>query len=58
MFDGRWADPNIQYCGFWWTSSTHPGNKAWFRNLDYKKTNVFRYYTYKTYGMSVRCVKD
>ncbi len=58
LFNGAWADPNIQFTGFWWTSTSHPGNKAWFRNLDYKKTNVFRYYTYKSYGMSIRCVKD
>jgi uncharacterized protein (TIGR02145 family) len=59
LFNGGWADPNIQCVGFWWTSTQHPGNnQAWFRNLDYKKTSVFRYYTYKSYGMSVRCVKD
>jgi uncharacterized protein (TIGR02145 family) len=59
LFNGIWADPNIQATGFWWTSTLHPGNnQAWFRNLDYKKSNVFRYYTYKSYGMSVRCVRD
>jgi len=46
------------WTGFWWTSTEHPDNKAWYRYLDYKKSNVFRYYDYKNYGFSIRCVKD
>lgn len=42
---------------FWW-SSTLNGNEAWYRNITSNHTNIFRYHTYKTYGFSVRCVKD
>jgi uncharacterized protein (TIGR02145 family) len=58
LFNGIWGDPGIFATGFWWTSSSHPDNKAWYRYLDYKKSNVFRYYGPRTYGMSIRCVKD
>ena len=58
MFDGSFGDPG-QYCtGFWWTISTQGTDKAWYRYLDYKNANVFRYYGLKTYGFSIRCVKD
>lgn len=58
MFDGRWGFPtDLKSTGFWW-SSTEQGDEAWYRHLDYKKTTVFRYYGPKTYGFSVRCVKD
>ena len=46
------------WTGFWWTATDHPDNKAWYRYLDYKKSNIFRYYDYKNYGFSIRCVKD
>lgn len=59
LFNGTWGDPSSKNQGFWWTSTAHEGDgQAWFRNLDYKKTNVFRYHVAKTYGMSIRCVKD
>ena len=57
MFDGRWGDPGIKSTGFWWSISTN-GNDAWYRHLDYKNANVFRYYGPKTYGFSVRCVMN
>ncbi len=60
MFDGRWGFPNgYRSTGFWWSSTEHSGgNAGWYRHLDYKKTSIFRYYGLKTYGFSVRCVKD
>ena len=59
LFNGQWGNPGTTNTGFWWSSTTHTGdNKAWYRYLDYKNSNVFRYYGYKTYGMSIRCVKD
>jgi uncharacterized protein (TIGR02145 family) len=42
---------------FWW-SSTPEGNEAWYRYLDNNKGGVFRFYGSKTYGFSIRCVKD
>jgi uncharacterized protein (TIGR02145 family) len=57
MFDGSKGDDNVRHTGFWW-SSTKQGNEVWYRYLDYKNKNVFRYHGSKTYGFSVRCVKD
>lgn len=57
LFNGQFADPGLQYTGFWW-SSTVNNDQAWFRFLDYKKKSIFRYYTLKNYGFSVRCIKD
>jgi len=54
-----WSAPlDLKSTGFWWTSDVHSGDKAWYRYLDYKNSNVFRYYGPKTYGFSIRCVKD
>jgi len=58
MFDGSWGYPGQGSTGFWWTSTSQENNQAWYRYLDYKNSNVFRYYGVKTYGFSVRCVKD
>ncbi len=60
LFDGEWGFPyDLASTGFWWTSTDHTAdNEAWYRYLDYKKSNVFRYHGSKTYGFSIRCVKD
>lgn len=58
MFDGSWGTPGQYSTGFWWTISSQDVNNAWYRYLDYKNPDVFRYYGPKTYGFSVRCVKD
>lgn len=58
MFDGSWGTPGQYSTSFWWTSSIEDSNNAWYRHLDYKNANVFRYYGSKNYGFSVRCVKD
>ena len=42
---------------FWWTSSLN-GDQAYYRNIDSKMKTIFRHFTYKQYGFSVRCVKD
>ena len=42
---------------FWWTSSEN-NNQAYYRYLDSKMKTIFRHYTYKQYGFSIRCVKD
>lgn len=57
MFNGAEGDIAIQHTGFWWTATTE-GKEVWYRYLDYKNKNVFRYYGPKSYGFSVRCVKD
>jgi uncharacterized protein (TIGR02145 family) len=55
MFNGLWGDQT--HNAFWWSSSLN-GSEAWYRGLDYNKANVYRYYGPKTYGFSIRCVKD
>jgi len=58
LFNGTWADPGLFATGFWWTASKQNDQEAWYRYLDKKNANVFRSFTYKNYGFSVRCVKD
>lgn len=60
LFNGKGGDPiGSGYMGFWWTNTEDTiSNQAWYRYLDYKNANVFRFYGPKTYGFSVRCVKD
>ena len=59
MFNQRWSDPSgLGYMGFWWTATSEGSNQAWYRHLDYKRSDIFRAYGPKTYGFSVRCVKD
>lgn len=58
MFSGSWGDPGQYHTGFWWSATSQSSDQAWYRHLDYKNANVFRYYGQKTYGFSVRCVKD
>jgi uncharacterized protein (TIGR02145 family) len=48
---------NNANASFWWTS-TLKDNKAYYRNLDSDHQSIFRYFTYKNYGFSVRCLKD
>ena len=55
LFDGTINDQSSM--AFWWTASEE-GNQAWYRYLDSQKKNVFRHYTYKKYGFSIRCIKD
>ncbi|MEI7801219.1 MAG: fibrobacter succinogenes major paralogous domain-containing protein [Bacteroidota bacterium] len=57
-FDGEWGEPGLFATGFWWTASAYSSTEAWFRYLDYKKSNVFRSSSSKNYGYSIRCVKD
>lgn len=58
LFNGTWADPGLFATGFWWTSTSHPDNEAYYRYLDYKSSQIFRSHVPSNYGMSVRCVKD
>ncbi len=43
---------------FWWTKSAYDNEESWYRYMDYNQDRVFRQHTYKSYGMSVRCVKN
>lgn len=56
--NGKWGEPGLFATGFWWTASDYSTTEAWYRYLDYKKSNVFRSSCLKNYGYSIRCVKD
>lgn len=58
LFNGNYGVPGLKQTGFWWTSSSSESGQAWYRYLDYKKSQVFRSHIMHSYGMSVRCVKD
>ena len=58
LFNGTWADPGLFSTGFWWCDSEHDDADAMYRYLDYKNAGVFRSHCAKTYGFSVRCVRD
>jgi uncharacterized protein (TIGR02145 family) len=59
IFNGKWAKPGMGVEGFWWTSSVrYADGQMWYRYMDYKNANIFRYVAPFTYGCSIRCVKD
>jgi uncharacterized protein (TIGR02145 family) len=47
----------LTYDGYFWSSSEY-GSSAWRRGLNYDNAQVARHYTYKTFGFSVRCVRN
>jgi len=49
---------NLPYNTYIWSSSQKDADYAWNRHLDYGEENVTRYDSQKTYGFSVRCIKD
>jgi uncharacterized protein (TIGR02145 family) len=57
IHDGRPCEPSSRSQAFWWTSTSN-GAEGWYRNLDYKKSSIFRHHISPKYGMAVRCVKD
>jgi uncharacterized protein (TIGR02145 family) len=44
--------------GYWWSSSEYSGTSAWRRDLYYGSDQVSRRSYSKTYGFSVRCLKN
>ena len=44
--------------GYWWSSTQLDGSDAWTRNLTYLNANVGRVNLVKSYGFSVRCLRD
>lgn len=44
--------------GYWWSSTESDGSFAWYRFLNYNYANVIRDYYVKSYGFSVRCLRD
>jgi uncharacterized protein (TIGR02145 family) len=49
---------NLGSIGYWWSSTTFSTSSAYFRRLSYTSSEVFRYYSTKREGQSIRCLKD
>jgi len=55
------SNGNFGYLGrysFFWTSTESSNDGAWYRILSSNHSSIGRYYYYKQYGFSVRCVKN
>jgi uncharacterized protein (TIGR02145 family) len=48
----------IGYNGYWWSSTESDTTNAWYRYLNYNNGFVNRTNNYKTFGFSVRCLRD
>jgi uncharacterized protein (TIGR02145 family) len=44
--------------GLWWSSTEHSSSNAYCRHLDYGNAHVDRYDPSKSFGLSVRCIRD
>jgi uncharacterized protein (TIGR02145 family) len=44
--------------GNWWSSTENNTSNAWYRTLVYGSGSVYRSPNYKTFGLSVRCLRD
>ena len=60
---GGSSDPNgsfglIGLFGSWWSSSENDSTGVWGRGLYYNYGFVYSNHYYKTYGVSVRCLRD
>jgi uncharacterized protein (TIGR02145 family) len=49
---------NVGYYGFWWTARAYDTAYAWYRSLYSSNSGVYRNFYYKTYGFTVRVVRD
>jgi uncharacterized protein (TIGR02145 family) len=59
IFDGTFGDSkNSGRNGTFFWSSTQQDGEPWYRYLDYKNANIFRYHGSKNYGFSIRCIKN
>ncbi len=56
--DATGAFKYVGYYGYWWSSTQLNSNFAWYHNLSYNYPFISRNYNYKTFGFSVRCVKN
>jgi uncharacterized protein (TIGR02145 family) len=49
---------NLGFNALYWSSTGYGQYSAWYRYLGYFHQGVYRYYSNKRYGFSVRCVKN
>lgn len=55
-YDGDFSDLKLDT--FFWTSSEYSATEAWYPFLANFSESVYKYASYKTFGFSVRCLKD
>ena len=55
---GTGAFYNAGYLGGWWSATESSGTNAWLRYLYYYDAEATRYSNDKSFGFSVRCVRD
>jgi len=44
--------------GDWWTTTENNSAYVWYRKLENDESKIYRYIQYKSYGLSVRCLRD
>ena len=44
--------------GYWWSATENDNLKAWIRYITYYRMEIYRSFSFKQDGYSVRCVKD
>ncbi len=44
--------------GYWWSSTESSASNAWYRYMNYNYATVSRINSGKSYGLSVRCLRD
>jgi uncharacterized protein (TIGR02145 family) len=49
---------NLRNMGYWWSSTQESSSGGWARNMNHFDLGVSRTNYLKTYGFSVRCIKD
>jgi uncharacterized protein (TIGR02145 family) len=49
---------DIRYNAFFWSATESASSYAWFRDLFSNSSNVFRFTSLKSFGASVRCLRD
>ena len=57
-FGGNSTFYGINTNGNWWSSTSVNTSDAWYRYINYDNTNAASYFANKTFGLSVRCIKD
>ncbi|MFA6400141.1 MAG: FISUMP domain-containing protein [Salinivirgaceae bacterium] len=55
-FDGHFGDQGT-FCAIW-SSTQYDASNARFREMNNLSPILYRYYNHKSFGMSVRCIKD
>ena len=48
----------LGYDGGWWSATDGGADEAWYRSLGESKSDVGRFGNYKSFGFSVRCVRN